>query len=221
MVKMMNNKDRKISVPVIKRMPKYYCVLDELKMSGVERISSKELAARMGTTASQIRQDLNCFGGFGQQGYGYSVNGLLNEIGNILNVKAVYNAVLIGAGNLASAVAFHLEYLDRGLRVIGVFDNVPKNIGKSINGISTRSIDEIEDFCSSNHVDAAILCVPKAIAGEAAEKLYSAGIRNFWNFSRYDILLRHDDVIVEDLSISESLMVLCYRISESRDKKTP
>ena len=221
MVNIMDNKNRKISAPEIKRLPKYYCVLDELSMTGVERISSKELAARMGSTASQIRQDLNCFGGFGQQGYGYSVNGLMNEIGNILSVKSVYNAVLIGAGNLASAVAFHLEYLGRGLRVIGVFDNVPRNIGKNINGISARPMDEIEEFCSKNHVDAAILCVPKTIAAEAAERLCSAGIRNFWNFSRYDILLKHDDVIVEDLSLSESLMVLCYKISESKDKKSP
>ena len=187
-------------------------------MSGVERISSKELSEIMGSTASQVRQDLNCFGGFGQQGYGYSVNGLIKEIGNILNVQTVYNAVLIGGGVPANAVMFHLKLIGSGLRVIGAFDNNTKNIGKEMEGVSVQSMDEIEDFLGRNKVDAAILCCPKMMAGEAAERLYDAGIRNFWNLSRYDILSRHDDVIVEELSVSESLMVFCYRMSQSDNK---
>ena len=212
------HKYENISMPVIKRLPRYYRFLGELIDQGVTRISSRELSSRMGFSASQIRQDLNCFGGFGQQGYGYSVEGLYNEIACILGLENSYKAIIIGAGNLGKAVAVHLSFEKQGFTLKGIFDNSPENIGNNIRGIKVDSMDHIEEFCNREKPDVAILCVPKEAAGAVAKRLYDIGIRNFWNFSHYDLSVDFDDIIVENVHLNDSLMILCYRISDTNYK---
>lgn len=214
------NKNHNISAPVIKRLPRYYRFLGELLDKGVTRISSRELSDKMGFTASQIRQDLNCFGGFGQQGYGYPVESLYNEIGHILGLNHNYNAILIGAGNLGKAVAVHMSFEKRGFRLIGIFDNDKNKIGTEIRGIKVSDLDDVENFCRQHHTDAAIFCVPKTATPSIAEKLYNLGIKYYWNFSHYDLSIQFDDVIVENVHLNDSLMILCYRISENENKDT-
>ena len=211
------HKYENISVPVIRRLPRYYRFLGELLQKDVTRISSRELSDKMGLTASQIRQDLNCFGGFGQQGYGYSVRGLYDQIGKILGLDHNYSAILIGAGNLGKAVATHMSFEKRGFQLIGIFDSDKNKEGTLIRGIPVTDIEELESFCSQNKTDAAILCVPKTSTPQLAERLYQLGIRNFWNFSHYDISNMYDDIIVENVHLNDSLMILCYRISDAND----
>ncbi len=208
---------KNISSPVIKRLPRYYRFLGELRDKGVIRISSRELSDKMGFTASQIRQDLNCFGGFGQQGYGYPVESLYNEIGHILGLDHTYNAILIGAGNLGKAVAMHMSFEKRGFRLTAIFDNDPKKIGTNIRDIRISDLDSLERFCSENKTDAAIFCVPKNAAHEIADRLYKVGVRNYWNFSHYDLSVHYDDIIVENVHLNDSLMILCYKISDAND----
>ncbi len=208
---------KNISAPVIKRLPRYYRFLGELRDKGVIRISSRELSDKMGFTASQIRQDLNCFGGFGQQGYGYPVESLYNEIGHILGLDHTYNAILIGAGNLGKAVAMHMSFEKRGFRLTAIFDNDPKKIGTVIRDISVSDLDDLEQFCSENKTDAAIFCVPKNAAHSIADRLYRVGVKNFWNFSHYDLSVHYDDIIVENVHLNDSLMILCYKISDAND----
>lgn len=211
------HKYQNISAPVIKRLPRYRRFLGELLNNGVTRISSRELAEKMGLTASQIRQDLNCFGGFGQQGYGYSVQGLYNEIGQILGLNHSYQAVLIGAGNLGKAVATHMSFEKRGFQLIGIFDNDIRKVGQQVRELSVQSMDDIEDFCRTHPTDVAILCVPKTAAPEIAERLYRIGIRNYWNFSHFDLSMQYSDIIVENVHLNDSLMILCYKISDAND----
>lgn len=209
------NKQKNISIPVIKRLPRYYRFLGELLDNGVVRISSRELSDRMGLTASQIRQDLNCFGGFGQQGYGYSVEGLYKEIGRILGLDISYNAVLIGAGNLGRAVALHIKYQKTGLKLIGIFDNAPSKIGEQISDLKVEDIASLEEFASGNKIDVAVFCIPKQSAPEIAERLYALGVRSFWNFSHFDLTECYDDIVVENVHLNDSLMVLCYKMQEA------
>lgn len=209
------HRNKNISAPVIKRLPRYYRFLGELYDNGVIRISSRELSDKMGFTASQIRQDLNCFGGFGQQGYGYSVESLYNEIGHILGLDHTYNAILIGAGNLGKAVAMHMSFEKRGFKLTAIFDNDPKKIGTIIRDISISDLDSLEQFCSENKTDAAIFCIPKNAVREIADRLYRAGVKNFWNFSHYDLSVCYDDIIVENVHLNDSLMILCYKISDT------
>ncbi len=211
------HKYENISAPVIKRLPRYYRFLGELLDNGITRISSRQLSDKMGLTASQIRQDLNCFGGFGQQGYGYSVEGLHKEIGHILGLEHSYTTILIGAGNLGKAVALHMSYEKRGFKLIGIFDNDPAKIGSSIRNITVADMENIETFCKENKTDAAILCVPKTAVPALADRLYEIGIRNYWNFSHYDLSVRYSDIIVENVHLNDSLMILCYRISDEND----
>lgn len=206
----------KISVPVIKRLPRYYRFLGDLLDNGVNRISSRELSDKMGLTASQIRQDLNCFGGFGQQGYGYSVEGLHEEIGRILGLEHCYNAILIGAGHLGTAVAVHMSFEKRGFRLIGVFDNDAKKVGKRIGDNTVCHTNTLERFFDDHTVETAILCVPKTAAPDLADQLYELGVRSFWNFSHYDLSMHYPDVIVENVHLNDSLMILCYKISDSK-----
>ena len=213
------NKFNSISAPVIRRLPRYYRFLGELKEKGVTRFSSKELSDKMGFTASLIRQDLNCFGAFGQQGYGYSVDSLYNEIGQILGLEHSYNAILLGAGNLGRAVATHMSFEKRGFRLTGIFDIDESKVGAVIRDIPVSDMSGLEKFCFENHTDAAILCVPKSAAPELSEKLYQLGIRNYWNFSHYDLSVDHDDIIVENVHLNDSLMILCYRISAGEGEK--
>ena len=199
-----------VSISVIKRLPRYYRFLGELKENGVVRISSKDLSEKMGFTASQIRQDLNCFGGFGQQGYGYNIESLYNEIGNILGVNSNRKAILIGAGNLGKAVALHMSFEQRGFNVIGVFDRNKALSGQMLRGLPIRHTDGLYDFCKDNSPTVAVLCSPSAAAKELAPQLVELGIKGFWNFSHYDLKLNNPTIIVENVHLGDSLMTLAY-----------
>lgn len=207
---------KQISMPVIRRLPRYHRFLSELESQGVERISSNQLATIMRSTASQIRQDLNCFGGFGQQGYGYPVSQLKDEIGKILGIDKGFNAILLGAGNLGRAVATHMNFNRQGFELTAVFDKNDDVIGTMLRGLTIMSDDEIEAYCTQHRVDAAFLCLPRNSVKPLIDKLYSLGIKNFWNFSHYDIKNDYNDVIVENVHLSDSLMTLCYRINEQQ-----
>lgn len=207
-----------ISMSVIRRLPRYYRFLNHLKKTGINRISSKELSEKMGFTASQIRQDLNCFGGFGQQGYGYIVEQLCDEIGNILGVSNGYRCILIGAGNLGQAIASHLSFEAQGFRLIGIFDIDPHKIGTSLSGQMIRDVRTLDDFCKEMQPVMAVLCTPRAAVEHLSDQLYAMGIRNFWNFSHYDIAMKYPDAIVENVHLNDSLMTLCYRISDQAPK---
>lgn len=211
-------KRENISMSVIRRLPRYYRFLNHLKNKGVNRISSKELSEKMGFTASQIRQDLNCFGGFGQQGYGYMVDQLCEEIGNILGVSNGYKCILIGAGNLGQAIASHLSFETQGFSLVGIFDNDPAKIGTTLNNLVIRDIDTLESFCQEVHPVMAVLCIPRSAVERLTDQLYAMGIKNFWNFSHYDIAMKYRDALVENVHLNDSLMTLCYRISDQTSR---
>ncbi len=205
---------RHISGLVIKRLPRYYRFLGELLSEGVKRISSRELAERMGLTASQIRQDLNCFGGFGQQGYGYNVDLLHEEIGHILGLDRKQKAILIGMGNLGRAIANHIKFEQLGFQLIGIFDQKESLTGEIVRNIPVRNTSVMDEFCRENLPDIAILCIPKENALPIAEQLIKLGVRGFWNFSHADISLSHPDVSVENMHFGDSLMTLRYKINK-------
>ena len=202
-----------VSNSVIRRLPRYYRFLGELEKHGTVRISSRELSEKMGLTVSQIRQDFNCFGGFGQQGYGYNVSELRSKIGNILGVNTGNPAILIGAGNLGRAIASHMDFNERGFRLIGIFDSNPNLAGSMIGELTVRNSLELEQFCIENSPVAAVLCIPKESAAEIAVRLESYGIRAFWNFSHYDLRADHSDIIVENVHLGDSLMTLSYGLN--------
>ena len=201
-----------ISDSVIKRMPRYYRFLGELKAAGMTRISSRELSERMGLTASQIRQDLNCFGGFGQQGYGYNIELLQSEIGHILGLDRPKTAILIGIGNLGRAVTMHINFESKGFKLIGLFDSKESLVGQVIKNLPIRSTNTIDEFCKENLPYAAILCIPKNAAMVMADQLVGLGIKGFWNFSHYDLALKYPGVKVENVHFGDSLMTLSYRL---------
>ena len=201
-----------ISDSVIKRLPRYYRFLGELKAAGLTRISSRELSERMGLTASQIRQDLNNFGGFGQQGYGYNIELLQSEIGHILGLDKPKTAILIGIGNLGRAVTMHINFESKGFKLIGLFDSKESLVGQVIKNLPIRSTDTIDEFCKENLPDAAILCIPKNAAMVMADQLVGLGIKGFWNFSHYDLALKYPGVKVENVHFGDSLMTLSYRL---------
>ncbi len=207
-------KRENISMSVIRRLPRYYRFLHQLKSMGVTRISSKELSEKMGSTASQIRQDLNCFGGFGQQGYGYSVDQLCHEIGNILGIQHAHKCILVGVGNLGQAIALHLSFELQGFQLIGLFDSDPAKIGTKLHGTEIQSTDSLPEFCQEHHPAMAILCVPRSAVPHLSDELYALGVRSFWNFSHYDIAMKYPDTVVENVHLNDSLMTLCYRISD-------
>lgn len=209
-----------ISAPVIKRLPRYYRFLGELEKQGFIRISSRELSEKMGLTASQIRQDLNCFGGFGQQGYGYNVKELHRTIGEILGINAGNKTILIGAGNLGSAIASHIDFKKRGFELVGIFDSDPEKTGQIISGISVSHTDSIEKFCKEKNPVCAVLCIPKSAAQEIANKLVTLGIKGFWNFSHYDLKMEHNDsIVVENVHLADSLMTLAYGLHSNAEDK--
>lgn len=208
----MEKKDE-ISISVIKRLPRYYRFLQSLKENGIVRISSKELANRMGLTASQIRHDFNCFGGFGQQGYGYNVPELHTKIGEILGVEKERKTILIGAGNLGKAVCNKIFGVNSGFKVIGIFDKNEAIFGKMIKGIPVRNIDYIENFCIDNKPLCAVICIPSNDMRELTDLLINLGIKSFWNFSNYDIAMAHPEVLVENVHLTDSLMTLGYLTS--------
>lgn len=211
------SKRENVSMSVIRRLPRYYRFLTHLKKMGMTRISSKELSEKMGLTASQIRQDLNCFGGFGQQGYGYIVDQLQREIGGILGLSNSYKAIMIGAGNLGQALALHMAFSTQGFQLVGIFDNSPSKIGSEINGLTVNDTQLLKGFCEAEQPTMAILCIPRESAEKLSEQLYDLGIRNFWNFSHFDISMKYPDTVVENVHLNDSLMTLCYRISDQQE----
>ena len=208
----------KISSSVIGRLPRYYRFLCELLNEGTFRISSGELSNRMGLTASQIRQDFNCFGGFGQQGYGYNVEQLKNEMAAILGLDTLTNAVLIGAGNLGRAVASQMNFEDMGFRLLAIFDCDPKYEGLKLKGIPIRTDKEIYPFCTEHRPEMAILCLPQDRAPAVVDDLILLGVTSFWNFSHYDIHAKYPGADVENVHLSDSLMTLSYKIKNSENR---
>lgn len=210
--------EKSISPAVIKRLPRYYRYLGDLLKNDVVRISSKELSQRMNVTASQIRQDLNNFGGFGQQGYGYNVKYLYTEIGKILGIDRQHNLIIIGAGNLGQAIANYANFEKRGFMIKGMFDINPRLIGLVVRGIEIRGVDDLEQFIKDNDVQMAALTIPKTKAPELADRLVNAGIKGIWNFAHLDLNVP-EDVVVENVHLSESLMRLSYRVCSMQDRK--
>lgn len=211
-----NLEHRKISRAVISRLPRYYRFLGELLDAGVERISSNDLSKKMHVTASQIRQDLNNFGGFGQQGYGYNVKYLHSEIGKILGLDKTHNFIIIGAGNLGQALANYASFEKSGFVLKSLFDVNPRLDGISIRGIRVRMMDELIGFLRENDIEIAALTIPKSKAVEVADILVKNGIKAIWNFAHTDLTLPKD-VIVENVHLSDSLMQLSYNISQKEN----
>lgn len=204
------NKKEDISISVIKRLPRYYRFLQSLKENGIIRISSKELANRMGLTASQIRHDFNCFGGFGQQGYGYNVPELHSKIGEILAVNQERKTILIGAGNLGKAVCNKIFSVKSGFKLVGIFDKNEAICGNMIKGIPVRNVNYIENFCIDNKPVCAVICIPSNDMKELTDLLINLGVKSFWNFSNYDISMDHPEVLVENVHLTDSLMTLGF-----------
>lgn len=208
---------KRISTAVIHRLPKYYRHLGELIDTGVQRISSRDLSLRMRVTASQIRQDLNHFGGFGQQGYGYNVNSLYNEIGKILGLGKIHNIVILGAGNLGQALAHYQYFRHRGFHIIGMFDKNEELVGNKVGDIEVMSLDQLPSFLKENNVEIGAIAIPKSEAKRMAEKLVENGVKQIWNFAHLDLHLG-DDVIVENVNLTESLMRLSFRAALEQKK---
>lgn len=205
-----------ISTSVIKRLPRYYRFLGNLKKQNISRISSGELAKRMNLTASQVRQDFNCFGGFGQQGYGYSIDNLYEEIGNILGIDQPVKAVMLGVGNLGRVVANNMDFLKLGFELVGLFDVDPEVVGTDVAGLKVLDSKELEVFCRENKPKAAFICVPTSAAKELTNRLVGLGIEGFWNFSHFDIALEHPGVAVENVHFTDTLMRLSYKIKKGQ-----
>lgn len=212
----MDNKE--ISQAVIGRLPRYFRYLGELKDDGIERISSQELSAIMKVTASQIRQDFNNFGGFGQQGYGYKVVYLYEEIGKILGLHKTHNLIIIGAGNLGQALANYMNFERRGFLFRGIFDNNPVLFGKKIRDLEVQPMEELETFVKENEIDIAVLTIPKDSALEVAERLARQDIKGIWNFAHIDLNLSKE-IQVENVHLSDSLMKLTYNINRYETEK--
>lgn len=204
-----------VSPSVTRRLPRYYRFLGELMKKGVERISSREFAEIIGLTASQIRQDLNCFGGFGQQGYGYNVASLHNAIGNIMQLDQKTPAILIGAGNLGIAITRHMEFEKRGFQLLAIFDSNPEIIGRKIREWAVQDSAGLDAFCKEHQPKAAILCIPRTAAPAIVDQLVRGGVRGFWNFTHYDLTMVYgDSIAVENVHLGDSLMTLSFYVNE-------
>ena len=208
-----------VSPAVIRRLPRYFRYLRELIREGKMRISSSELSERMGVTASQIRQDLNCFGGFGQQGYGYNVNYLYAKISELLGVSAGLHAIIIGAGNLGRALVRSTMFEKRGVDIIAMFDVNPEIIGKSFGDVKIYDMKDLETYCANNEVDMAVLTLPKEFAESEAERLLKAGVSGFWNFTGKELVYSPDLAVVENVHLGDSLMILNYDICRLKSEK--
>lgn len=211
--------EKEISQAVIGRLPRYFRYLGELKDDGVERISSQELSGLMRVTASQIRQDFNNFGGFGQQGYGYNVEHLYKEIGKILGLDKTHNFIIIGAGNLGRALGNYMNFERRGFIFRGIFDQNPEMAGKKVRGVAVRPMEEMECFVRENDIDIAVLTIPKSSAVEVADKLVQDGIKAIWNFAHVDLNVP-EGIQVENVHLSDSLMKLSYNINLAEKRKS-
>ena len=199
-----------VSRSVIKRLPRYYSYLEELNSEGRTRISSKELANKMKLTASQIRQDLNHFGGFGHQGYGYNVQDLYKEIGEILGVDKKFKTILVGVGNIGKALVTQINFKKRGLDLIGLFDIDENILGKKMSDLEIFHMDNLSAFCQKEKPDIAVLCIPKSAAYDVAKKLINNGVTSFWNFSHFDLNANFEGIVVENVHLGDSLMTLAY-----------
>ncbi len=204
---------QEVSPSVIRRLPRYYRFLGDLKAKGKVRVSSGELSEALLLTASQIRQDLNCFGGFGQQGYGYNVAALYQEIGKILGVDRRRPAILIGLGNLGRAIANHVSFERCGCELIGLFDSNPFVAGKDLAGMPIHHTDTLEGFCHMEHPVLAVLCLPEDAAPPIAQRLEKLGILAFWNFSHADLHLENEAAMVENVYLDDSLLTLGYGLA--------
>lgn len=213
----MNYNGKKVPAVVIKRLPRYYRYLSELLKQDINRISSNALSEKMKVTASQIRQDFNYFGGFGQQGYGYNVEFLYNEIGSILGLKEGYTTIIVGAGYLGHAIACHNGFEKRGFYLKAIFDNDKEKIGNNINGHTIMDIKDMEKYVRENNIDIAILTVPKTAVEEMADRLAKSGIKGLWNYS-YAELKNKYDIPVENVHLSDSLMTLSYKIKQGNEE---
>ncbi|HOE57803.1 MAG TPA: redox-sensing transcriptional repressor Rex [Bacillota bacterium] len=207
-----------ISMAVVRRLPKYHRYLRELLNNGIGRVSSQELSRITGFTASQIRQDLNCFGGFGQQGYGYNVEELYQELGNILGLNRTYKTIIIGAGNVGRAIANYTFFEESGFKLYGMFDNSPKKIGDIVKGHKVLPIEQVENFIKENGIEIGILCTPKEGTQKIAETLVNCNITAIWNFAPVDLKLE-GNVIIENVHLSESLFTISFLLKEREDMK--
>ena len=210
-----------VSSAVIKRLPRYHRYLGDLIADGRLRISSAELSKIMNVTASQIRQDLNCFGGFGQQGYGYNIKYLYGKISELLGVTQGFKAVIIGAGNLGRALAATHMFERRGVHRLALFDVDESVVGTEIYGIKVYHVDELYDFCLNNQIDIGVLTVPKDAAYMVAKTLASAGVCGIWNFANMELSLEDQSVVVENIHLGDSLMTLCYEVKNIKEKAAP
>ncbi len=208
--------DNRISEAVISRLPKYYRYLSELEAKGVQRVSSSKMSADMGLNASQIRRDLNCFGGFGQQGYGYQVNNLKNEIKKILGIGKKYTAVVVGAGNIGQALFKYTNFAEEGYNLAAIFDADPSVVQKEIEGVVVRPIEELADFVINNEVNLGVITAPKQHAQRIADELVLLGVKGIWNFAPVDVVARKG-VCVENVHLSDSLFVLSYRMRTNEE----
>lgn len=210
------DKKKNISMAVIKRLPKYHRYLNELMKNDVDRISSKELGEKIGFTASQIRQDLNCFGDFGQQGYGYNIRDLYYQISTILGLNTKYNTIIVGAGNIGQAIAnYRFEKL--GIELTGIFDSSPDLIGKQIRDITIQDTEKIKEHIEENDTDIGVICVPRANAQRVCDVMTSNGVKAIWNFAPVDLNVPKD-VTVENVHLSESLMTLIYLLHTRQEE---
>ena len=207
-------RNTKVSTAVIRRLPRYYRHLSELQESGVVRISSGALGKSMGLTASQIRQDLFCFGGFGQQGYGYKVDSLKEEIGEILGISRGHTLIVLGTGNLGRAIIKNFRFSSNGFRLLAAFDVDPAVVGAQIAGVPVYHADRLEEFIAGHSVDVGMLTVPIAAAQEMGDRLAGAGVKGIWNLTNYEILCDRPEVVVESVHFSDSLLALSYMISQ-------
>ena len=206
---------RAVPTVVVRRLPRYYRYLGDLLKADIKRISSGALSKKMNVTASQIRQDFNYFGGFGQQGYGYNVEYLYKEIGEILGIYEGYTTIIIGAGNLGKALANYAGFEKRGFKLVGIFDNHPEKIGTEVNKLKVMDVDNLEEFIENNRVDIGILAVPKAEAENIATRLSESGVKGLLNFCYTDIKTNHNTVI-ENVHLSDHIMMLSYNIKNQR-----
>ena len=207
----------KVSLPVIRRLPRYFRYITELKSAKKTRVSSSQLAEIMGSTPSQVRQDFNCFGGFGQQGIGYSVDLLHDEIAHLLFPNDSINAVLVGAGSLGATIANFVLNEAEKVNLTAIFDNNPNLVGKSLHNIKISDADSLVDYCHENKVDLLIVCIPKNAAEKFAVTLAKTGVKGIWNFSHYDFSIYDKSLIVENVHLRDSLMALSYRINHSEE----
>lgn len=210
-------RNAKVSTAVIRRLPRYYRQLSELQEAGTVRISSSALGKSMGLTASQIRQDLFCFGEFGQQGYGYKVDSLKEEIGEILGINRGHTVVVLGTGNLGRAIIENFKFSSNGFRLLAAFDVNPLLVGTRIGGVPVYHADTLEQFIREHQVSVGMLTVPISAAQEMGERLAAAGVKGIWNFTNYEISLNSQEVVVESVHFSDSLLALSYMISQRED----